>query len=647
MSNKEKPEGFNIKSKKDSGLSSFIKRPVPSDSEVEDFEEVLGKETRNKEIDANLDEIYRNKQGDLVDVQKMRKKYRNLPIVRVFKFLMVLILLLLVLYFVYLAFFTGNSNVDAVDFEITGPETVVAGEEFSYIVTYTNKTKYALTDISLDLNYSDNFIFISSSPEPKTFNNSFNLGSLTAGSEAQVEIKGKIIAEKNVVNVVSATMHYMPANFSSQFKKESSTATVVDAIGFEIDLNYPSLVFIGQKADIDLNVSSLENSQMDNFVIEFQHANNSSIEPNLAEGDDELKSEGESSWLLEFKEDEVEKNLSFKYLVEASQDAGLVFRLKARLEDGQSYTFYESQLDLEAVKSDINIALLLNGEKNSQPVSFSDTLEYTIEYSNKGESAYEDANITAVLDGELYDFDSLQMNIPGELRSNQIIWNKQDIADLAKLEPGDSGEISFSIKVKPYDPSYSKDDLNLSAYSQYGGQEAVAGQENSSNVIESPLNSNLSILEEIRYFDENNIPVGSGPLPPQVGEESTFRVYWDIVNDIHELKDVSVSLKLPDYVSFVSSAGTSVGNINLNQDNEVVWDLGRLPISVYEAYASFTISITPNESDLNKILVLSSGATVIGTDIETKAEINDKSGPKTTKLEDDDIAALNNSGRVQ
>jgi len=67
---------------------------------------------------------------------------------------------------------------------------------------------------------------------------------------------------------------------------------------------------------------------------------------------------------------------------------------------------------------------------------------------------------------------------------------------------------------------------------------------------------------------------------------------------------------------------------------------------VYRVDAEFDISLTPAETDRNKILVLSAGSTVSATDTETKETIVNKTGAKTTKLEDDDIAGLNNSGRV-
>lgn len=647
---KKKNNNFKVENQDKSGLSAFIKRPVPSEDEVEDFEEVLDKEIRHQEIDANLNEIYSDKDGGLVDVKKMKIRKRSFLLVRLFKKALLIVLLLLVAYFVYIYYFAGDNDMSAVNFEITAPEEVVVGENFSYIVSYKNPTKFAISDVRLELTYPENFIFGSSSLEAGNFTNSFNLADISAGEEGSVFINGQIIGQVQSVNVVNANFNYIPVNFSSQFKKQSSSATVVKGIGFEIDLDYPDLIFVGQKSEIDINFSNLEDNHLGDIIIEFILPPSAEIELKTKEenvADNLIESEGPSAWLLNIK-DLVDKSLSFTYVIDEEVDsADPILRLKKRLPDGQAYIFYEEILDIEAVKSDLNISLYLNGTKSNQAVNFGETLNYTLNYSNKGESSYKDAVMTAVFEGFMFDISSLESEISGDIRSNQIIWNQENIAGLKEIKPGDEGEISFSIKIKEFKEEYLLEDMEVITYSQYGGDNEE-DTDNRSNVIVSAINSNLSIGEEIRYFDENNMPVGSGPLPPRVDETTTFRVYWRLQNNLHELRDTKVSLELPEYVSYEKSNSVSVGNMFFNDDQRmVIWDVGRLPASVFEAEASFTISITPKEDDRNKILVISTGAKAEAIDTSTKQEIKNKSGPKTTKLEDDEIAALNNTGRVE
>jgi uncharacterized repeat protein (TIGR01451 family) len=650
MTNDKKiKKSFKIENQAASSLSSFIKRPVPSSAEVDDFEEVIEKEARHLEIDANLNEIYKDKKGGLVDVKRMKIKKRHRLIVRIFRKLLFLVVLLLFAYLAYAYFFTGDSDMGAVKLEIVAPEEVVSGEEFTYYVSYKNPTKFAISQVKMELSYPENFVFSSASLEPRSFNNSFDLESLPAGAESELKITGMLIGEKDSVSVISASLHYIPVNFSSSFKKESSAATVISGFGFDVDMDYPDLAFVGQTSDISFSLAKQSGvNYLSEILLEFGISEGEKI--TLAEGDygDAVKTEGDNTFLINLPA-LGDNQLSFKYQVNNEErELGLPVFLKQRIDSGASYIFFSEVLNIKVVKSDLNISLFLNGEKNSQPVNFGETLNYTLNYSNKGESSYKDAVITAVLDGDLFDFNSLSMDIPGEVRSNQIIWDEQDIANLKEIKPGDEGEINFSINIKPYSDSYNLNQMEVSVYSQYGGDEKLENSDNRSNIISSPLNSNLSLVEEIRYFDENNLPVGSGPLPPQVGEVSQFRVYWRLENSLHELRDARVSLSLPSYVSYVSLAQVDVGDIYYSEEShEVIWEAGRLPASVGTTLASFVISIEPVESDRNKILVLSSGAEVKAIDTFTKETIESTSGPKTTKLEDDDIAALSNSGRIE
>jgi len=156
------------------------------------------------------------------------------------------------------------------------------------------------------------------------------------------------------------------------------------------------------------------------------------------------------------------------------------------------------------------------------------------------------------------------------------------------------------------------------------------------------------VNERILYFNDDNLPVGSGPLPPMVGQTTSFKVYWTVTNNLHELTDARAVFILPAGVIWDGRHNTNVGNLYYDEvSRQVIWEIGRLPISVYRADAEFSISITPSESDRNKLLVLSPGSMISAMDRETMDVINLRINSKTTKLEDDDIAGLNNSGIVQ
>lgn len=646
-----------------SGLSAFVERPVPTENEVENFERVVGQEIRHQEIDSKLTEIYSDKKGALINVKKMTVKRRQIFMIKIFKRLFTVVLLALAAYFSYFYFFNRGNDMSGLEFSIVAPDDIKAGEEFSYQIKYDNPTKFPLADIRLELQYPDNFIFSSATLTPSSGNYGFNLPDLASGASGSLLVSGKIISPADSVNVISGRLTYIPLNFSSEFKKESSAATVVSGIGFQVGVEASNTAFLGQNNEINISFFQVDDNQLGDFNIKFilpgdgtssfddfnKNATSSAVASTSSSTKLQITGEGAGNWLVSgLNSETASQKLAFNYLFKNQPEkTDLIIRLEKKLADGQAYIFWEKTLSPEIVKSDLNLTLFLNGSKNNGAASFADTLNYTLNYSNQGTNSFKDAVLMAVVDGYFLDLSSINADKNGEIQNGKIVWTKQEFPALAEIKPGDEGEINFSVKLKNYQESDFGNKLEVSAYSQYGIDNKTVAENNKSNVIVTKLNSDLVLSEQIRYFDDDNAPVGSGPLPPKVGEKSSFKVYWTVKNNLHELSGASVVLNLPAQVSWDNSVNAGAGNLYYdNSRHAVVWNIGRLPVSVYQVDASFSISVTPSAADEDKILILSPGSVITALDNETQSSITKKTSPKTTKLEDDDIAGLNNSGRV-
>lgn len=642
----------------ESSLSSFVERPLPTAKEVEVFERVVNKEVHEHEIDSNLSEIYSDQKGGQVDVSKMEVKRRAPFVVRLLGKLLVLTLVGAGLYFAYNYWFSSSNDLGGLEFKIIAPETVLAGEDFSYQIEYHNPTKYPLSRLRLELQYPSGFIYRSASQEPVSGNHGWDLDDLEPGASRRLTVTGQILATPDSVQVVFGNLSYMPGNFSSQFKKESSASTFVSGSGFQVDLNYSGTAFLGLENEMTLIISEINDHQIGDFNISFSVPSETSAavdEVKLATtGNDKrlkvIKSGGASWQVSGLESGLVRQEIPLKFLFKKRLDnPEIKVRLEKKLVDGQSYTFWEKVIKPELVDSDLNLTMLLNGSKNDEALSFGQPLEYSLTYSNKGNNTFKDVVIMAVIDGEFIDRSSLQDSNNGELKNGAIIWSKNEIAKLAEIKPGDAGEIKFRFNLRPWQDGDLGKNLEIVSFAQYGmNNMPVKGDINKSNVITSRLNSDLELAEEIRYFNNDNFPVGSGPLPPQVGEKTSFKVFWTVTNNIHELSETRVVFFLPNYVDWEEGQNTNVGSLYYDEaSRQVIWEIGRLPVSVYRVDAEFNISLSPSESDRNKILILSPGSVVSAMDTETKGIITTKVKPTTTKLENDEIAGLNNSGIIQ
>lgn len=668
MINKNKKQrAVNPNLEKESGLFSFVERPLPDENEINDFRRAVDRELKEQEIDSHLLDVYSDKKGGKVDVSRLNIKKGHGGFFSFMKFVFILFLVFAVGYYAYINYFAPNSDISSLQLSLLAPERIIAGEEFSYLIEYNNPSKYNLDNLYLELQYPDNFVFVSSSVDPKQGNYGFNLPALYSGLKGNLEIRGYIINSVDSVNLAVARLSYNPGDFSVSFKKESSVSTIVSSLGFLVSLNDKAqTIFVNQENNLKLFFSGFDDNHLADILKEFDLSfvfkEGSSAEAisatstipvaeNIEAGQKYLKLDKLSSftWLASNLDNNISRQeASFKYKVKNKvDDFQLEVRLSKKVAD-KDLIFWREILKPEIVSSDISLDLYLNNTKDSQSLDFGSNLDFSLKYKNNGTKSYKDVVIMATLEGDLIDWSSLKIGQNGEVGSGLIIWSKKEVPALAEIKAGQSSEINFNLKLKEFKHEFLTADTKISAYAQYSvaGQD-IKGNENISNKIENIINSDLNLKEELRYFNDDNYPVGSGPLPPKVNQKTELRVYWTIENNLHDLRELKVVFNLPAHVSFAGREELEVGRMSYDQtNNQLIWEIGTLPTSKYELKSSFSVAVNPDNADLGKILVVSSGSLITAIDTETNSMIIKKTGPKTTRLEDDEIAAMNNSGIV-
>ena len=655
-----KLESLEVQENNRSSLSEFIERPLPSPAEVEAFDKKVKRNLKlesNEEASDELLEIYEDASGNIIDVKKINIKKRHF----FWPFLRTVLLLALIgglLYGAYYYFIKNpRSRADLLEITVEAPKEVVAGEEFFYNLNYRNLASTNLQNIKIEITYPDNFIYIDSLPGPLQNKNTWEISNLDKGGIGTIKIKGRLINKDGSDNLLLVNARYYLAGFSTEFQKETSALSTVKGLGFNADFNYASTALIGDENEIAVSFNNYKSVPAEMNLITTIPTNMAII--NVLSSKDDLKAlvvekVTDDTWKISgFDQGQVSQELKIKYRVaEKKEDKqSIALRFERQAENGQNYTFLEKTVELEIIKSNLNLGLSINGNKGDQPINFNDTLNYSLVYSNEGDAPMKDVVLMAVIDGNFVDWSTLKDKSHGVKKNNVITWTKNEIPELKELAAQATGQVDFSVKVIPFRQGDLGQNFQITSYVQFSignGEELKEGSDNKSNTIVTRINSNLSFKEEIRYFDADNVPVGSGPLPPKVGEKTTLKVYWSLRNDLHELNDLRVEYNLPPGVAFNDNAKTSVGDINYDsENNKIVWNIGRLPLSVYQAEAELNIAITPSENDRNKIMVISNGSTAQAVDSETQATIFRGTNPQTTKLDDDDIAGLSSDGRVQ
>ncbi len=611
------------------------------------------------EVNDNLMDIYSD-DGDMPDFKTIKiKKKRSFWFSIFYAFLFLAILAGLIYW--GLNYMRSSKDFSSVlEINITAPERVVLGEEFFYEIDYKNNSNYTLNNVVLDVTYPENFILSEIySIESFSDDHLWNIETLGSKVGGKIKIRGIIINQEGLNNLLSVKTGYEISGLSSSFSKENFNSIAVSSLPFSISEDYFYTVLVGEEYPLKININNFNIVNINEFIISFNDLDNISIESiDLEKSNDSFEIEKIDNNNFKVRPlNGVSTSLEFKYKAN-SKKAGEEFiswGMKYVDENKKDFVFLDRKLFLESIKSDLHLNISVNDNSSDFPVNFGQELEYVISYSNKGDKDMKDLVIMAVLESDFLDWTSLDDPRKGDVSRKTINWTFREVPELKELEPGQGGEISFSIKVADFKRFEVGQKLEVKSYAQFSVgniddfvDDSGRLTDNRSNIIINKLNSNLSLEEKVLYFDEDNIPVGSGPLPPVVGEKTTFRYYWTIKNSLHELRDVKIEIPLPKYVVWENNFNVNAGNLSFDiENNNVVWTINRWPVGIYEIKAEFDIGIIPTESEYNKIIILSSGSNLTAFDVETEGIINKQTDVKTSKLEDDIIASFSNDGRVQ
>ena len=278
-------------------------------------------------------------------------------------------------------------------------------------------------------------------------------------------------------------------------------------------------------------------------------------------------------------------------------------------------------------KDFVSATIDLRGKTSLAP---GDRLEGGINWTNNLPDKVINGSLELFLSGSLIDKRTVDSR-DGFYNSltNSIIWDKTTIASLGLLTPGDIGQSNFSFTTLPLSavPGGVASPINLRLV--FKGTR-VTSDEFSEDVATEVVKS-LKIGTLVKFASGGSYFVGpfknTGPLPPKVGEETTYTITWSVTNPTNPVKLAKVTAKLPLYVKWLSAIAPLDEKVIYDKNNnEVTWNLGQVEPSASgdlpTRQASFQLSITPSLSQLGEAVELLKSINFEGEDAVTGEKIN-------------------------
>lgn len=598
---------------------------------------------RPEEIEKGLREIYDNPETSVSDLAIFEKApgRRRWIVSGLILFLSLLAVIGWAGFFIFRPAekFAGEN----IDFTISAPADLTAGAENEFVIHYRNRESVPLGAVEISTAYPKEFAVTSMDPEvPEP--GSWKIGSLPKGGEGEIKLKGKVLAPKGKSITIQAYLTYRPANFNSEFQKVASATFPITNSVIDVVVEGPEQALPGEEIQYLVRYRNGSDIEVEGAEIRAFYAEN--FFPKKASP---APSTGEGLWrlprLAPGEGGEIKVTGSFSSAAEGVRETG--FEAGTPSLDGRWTPMLRAASAVALVKSELKLLLIANGAPKSGVVNFGDTLRYSLTFQNRSQVTLSDVSIVMRLDGtpvssgkSVLLWDTLQDEAAGKLNIPTITWTKRELPALERLEPGDEGTIDFSIELASVPFSNKGFDYKVAAYA-----EAVVGKIGAvrssrhvrSETIETRLLSDLTFIAEGRYFNDEDIALGTGPVPPKVGETTAYRIWWTIKNSLHEIEGINVTTTLPDGVIFTGKFdGGPDGTITYDENSrKVTWAINKLPASSHEFKADFEVSITPAEDQLGAPVVLTGFSNLEGQDKALETLIFRTATQITTNLETD------------
>lgn len=528
---------------------------------------------------------------------------------------------------------------------ISGPKEVASGETVKYVFEYSNGNILGVKNAELRVSFPDSFKaeaggYVQSGSSLLTI----PLGELAGKSVGRAEVSGKFYGLKGELVYPKVVFRYTPSNMGGAFEAEAQIGVTIALSPLAIDIIVPQEAASGNEVTYIVNYRNDSDLDFSGLRINAEYP-----EGFRFSGADPAPGEGETVWKIGNVLSHGSGTIAIRGTLSGTRDQAKTFRAVFGIVkgDGTFLAYDQGERVTRIVASPLSIVQTVNG-KIDLSVNPGDALTYRLRYSNDGSVGLRDVIIAAEVSSPFLDMATLSPGVGKyDAANNRIVWRASDVPGLSLVGPQKGGEVSFSISVRKNIGTSGTEgkDLSVRAVAKIDSPDiALRDKVASSNVLETKINS-VVFFDVNGYYFDGAVP-NSGPIPPKVGQETTYTIHLIATNYLNDLGQARVTASLPTGVKFLGKKLSDDESIDYNdRTGALVWNIGNIPGGgKHVREVIFQVSITPAPNEAGSSSKLLQNAVFEGTDFFTQHSFRIDRGSKTTTLRED--AALPSSGYV-
>jgi hypothetical protein len=527
--------------------------------------------------------------------------------------------------------------------KVEGPANASGVEEAEYKITIQNKNRVDLNNAQLLIKNSENFKpkedqnLIIDSPS----NSRIVIGTIKGKATKELKIRGTFFAAENTVVYLNAVLEYSPNSLSLKYQAKGQLGVNVGSSPLFLEVEAPLEIVSGNKVDYVIDYRNLSTEYFDGVRLKVKYPDGFSF---IASNPS--PSEGDNIWYLGSLRQNQDGKIVISGNLSGSGDEGKIVTAYLGYfgEEGNFAVYNQKEKMTKIVSTILSIKQFLNNKADLN-VNPGENLYYIIEYGNNGDIALKDVIITEEIDSRVLDFSKLELkNGSYDASKKMITWRAAEIPGLANLAPGEGGKITFSIPVLDRIPVENSNDKNFIVSSTakidspsvpeiIGSNKVIA-----SNNMSLKLNSRV-VLDVKGYYNDKTIE-NSGPIPPKVGQETSYTMHWKVINVSNDISNAKVVSSLPSGVRWIGKFSPDNEAISFNErTNQIEWEIGNLKngVGIFDPIReiSFQIGVIPQVNQIGEKLILLNPSVLTAKDLFTDADVKVEVKEKENILRED------------
>ncbi|MFA4998464.1 MAG: hypothetical protein WC514_00325 [Candidatus Paceibacterota bacterium] len=522
---------------------------------------------------------------------------------------------------------SGTYSKEVLKLEILGPTEADLGQEVEYIVKYKNNGNFRLENPQLvfeppSLSMKDEEIFRNQVLGVETLGEA-----IYPGEEKNISFKVRLLGKEGESKLVKATLSYQPKDLKAKYESSTTFTTTIKSAPLTFEFDLPSKINSGEDFRFRLNYFSNLDYSLSGIRIQLDYPSDFEFIESIP------KSLEKTDWDIPVLNKGQGGRVEVAGRVSADAGEVKIFRAKMGIwKDGEFILLKEAEKGLEVVNPTIYLRQEINKNPQYSAVP-GEWLHYEIYFKNIGDDSLNNLFMVTKLTGDAFDLQTIKSDVgncqPGD---NSVIFDWRKISKLQYLAPTDEGMVDFWVKVKDDLGSAKNPSLRDKVFISQIEQEFV-----------TKVSSKMELVQKGYYQDE--VFGNSGPVPPVVGEPTTYTIMWYVKNYYSDVKDVKVKAVLPEGVELTGKIFPEDASSKFafdSQSREIVWSVGDIikgeGVLASGRNIAFQISFTPTESQRGKAPNLINEVVITGEDSWTDNILQSTTPPLNTNVPDDTVS---------